>query len=259
MTPTKDFATEGGHWYAKTGEPRYTIIGANGKERPTTLWDARKLSLVPSVTTITKILDRPGLKPYFRKQMFEASLTTPRPAGMTDTDFFNECCKWADEHASLAAAAGTRVHGEIEKYIQGKPVDPDLWQHVNHVEIELEKVGVDLKAGRSERSFAHVDGFGGKIDFSTDTVIVDFKTKPVIGDKQSKDFVYDEHCCQLAAYAHGMGIVAPRCLNVFVSVLDARVVVYEWNPVEIGKGLEMFKCCLRLWQLKNNYLPNPSA
>ena len=112
--PKKDFATEGGHWYdGKTGEARYTITGKNGKERNTTLADARKLGLVPSVTTITKILDRPGLKPYFRKQMFESCLTTPRPAGMSDLDFFNECCKWADEHASLAAEAGTRVHGEI--------------------------------------------------------------------------------------------------------------------------------------------------
>ena len=49
-----DWASESGHWYdSATGEPRYTIIGANGVERPTTLRDARVHKLVPSVTTIT--------------------------------------------------------------------------------------------------------------------------------------------------------------------------------------------------------------
>ena len=110
---------------------------------------------------------------------------------------------------------------------------------------------MDLKAGRSERSFAHIDGFGGKIDYSTDTVVVDFKTKPVIGDKQGKDFVYDEHSIQLAAYAYGMGIVAPRCLNVFVGVQDGKAVVYEHDAVAIGRGLRMFKLALAMWREKN--------
>jgi hypothetical protein len=31
------FKSESGHWYTQEGEPMYTIIGANGKERNTTL------------------------------------------------------------------------------------------------------------------------------------------------------------------------------------------------------------------------------
>jgi len=47
------------HWYeTKTGEPRYTVIGANGKERDTTLSDAKKLKLLPSCTTIIGQLDQ---------------------------------------------------------------------------------------------------------------------------------------------------------------------------------------------------------
>ena len=37
---------ESGHWYTQTGEPMYTVIGANGKERNTTLRDAKKDNLV---------------------------------------------------------------------------------------------------------------------------------------------------------------------------------------------------------------------
>ena len=42
------FTSESGHWYTQEGDPMYTIIGANGKERNTTLRDAKKEKLVPS-------------------------------------------------------------------------------------------------------------------------------------------------------------------------------------------------------------------
>ena len=59
-TPTT-FAAESGHWYQADGTPAYEIVGANGKMRPTTLRDARKLNLYPSVTTIIRLMDAPGL------------------------------------------------------------------------------------------------------------------------------------------------------------------------------------------------------
>ena len=31
------FTSEAGHWYTQEGEPMYTIIGVNGKERNTNL------------------------------------------------------------------------------------------------------------------------------------------------------------------------------------------------------------------------------
>jgi len=51
-----------GHWYRRSdGSPQYTIVGKNGKERDTTLRDAREHNLVPSVTTIMRIAAAPGL------------------------------------------------------------------------------------------------------------------------------------------------------------------------------------------------------
>ena len=47
------YKSEAGHWYDRAGEPMYTIIGANGKERNTNLRDAKSLGLVPSVTTVS--------------------------------------------------------------------------------------------------------------------------------------------------------------------------------------------------------------
>ena len=38
-----NYKSEAGHWYDHNGEPMYTIIGANGKERNTTLRAAKSL------------------------------------------------------------------------------------------------------------------------------------------------------------------------------------------------------------------------
>ena len=54
-----NFKSESGHWYTKDGEPMYTIVGANGVERNTTLRDARSLGLVPSVTTVIGLVAKP--------------------------------------------------------------------------------------------------------------------------------------------------------------------------------------------------------
>ena len=55
--------SESEHWYNKTGEAAYTIVGSNGKERNTNLRDARKHGYVPSVTTILGV----AAKPCFRE------------------------------------------------------------------------------------------------------------------------------------------------------------------------------------------------
>ena len=69
------FTAESGHWYAQDGEPMYTIVGANGVERNTTLRDARKEGFVPSVTTIIGIAAKPSLENWKIDQALNSALT----------------------------------------------------------------------------------------------------------------------------------------------------------------------------------------
>ena len=46
MTTKNNYKSEAGHWYDHDGKPMYTIVGANGKERNTTLRDAKKENFV---------------------------------------------------------------------------------------------------------------------------------------------------------------------------------------------------------------------
>jgi len=69
---------ESTHWYDKEGKPAYTVIGANGKKRATNLRDARKLNLVPSVTTVMNVAAKPALENWKINQALMAALTLPR-------------------------------------------------------------------------------------------------------------------------------------------------------------------------------------
>jgi hypothetical protein len=75
----KEKPSESGHWYKKDGSPAYTTIGKTG-ERATTLRDARKLGLLPSVTTINGMLSKAGLDTWKQQQVLLAALTLPRLA-----------------------------------------------------------------------------------------------------------------------------------------------------------------------------------
>ena len=68
------FTSESGHWYDQDGEPKYTIIGANGKERNTTLRDAKREGFVPSVTTIIGMIAKPSLENWKIDQALKLSL-----------------------------------------------------------------------------------------------------------------------------------------------------------------------------------------
>src|SRR5438132_5206118 len=80
-TETKTLPSESEHWYFQDGQPCYTIIGKNGKERATRLNDARKLDLVPSVTKILNEAAKPGLESWKAKQILEAALPLPKLDG----------------------------------------------------------------------------------------------------------------------------------------------------------------------------------
>jgi hypothetical protein len=241
------------------------MTGKNGKERATTIRDARKdYALVPSVTTICGIMAKPALVKWAQTQVLHASLTLPRIEGETEDAFAERVIADSEAQSRKAREAGTELHGEIEKWLraftQDRP-DRNLHQpsvhHINEIDSACLKVGVDLLCGLPEHSFAHALGFGGKVDWHNKTTVVDFKTKDRIED--GKRLAWDEHVIQLAAYALGLGIVAPRCINVFVGVSDGKVVVHEWNAVEIGKGERMFKLLLNLWQEKNDWHPNETV
>lgn len=255
-TDTKILAAESCHWYKKDGTPCYEVPKAKGDgTRPTTLADARKLDLVPSVTTILQCAAKPGLEVWKQQQMMMAALTLPRIAGETEQDFIKRIIEDSKDQASKAAQRGSDLHTAIERYCQGKDFDASWKDHVDKVVFTLAQYGViHLASDReTEHSFAHPDGFGGKVDWhrNSEKIIIDFKSKASI-TKDTKP--YDEHAMQLAAYRVGIGLLKPvRAINVFVGVDDKEIRVFEHTAEDLERGWKMFDALLTYWKLSKNW------
>ena len=262
MTSIIARSAESVHWYrAEDGAPQYTVPSKkDGSERPTTLGDARKMNLVPSVTTILKLSAKPGLELWKNEQLLLAALTLPRAPNEPEKDFIKRIIADSKETAKSAAEAGTRIHESIEGYFNGR-------QDVEHLSIAKEfniKLfdhfnTYPLQKWIPETSFSHPLGFGGKIDLYTKAdnyapqgIVIDIKTKEF--DVDDKVEGYDDILLQLAAYRHGLNMPYARCANVFVSRSNLGLIkVFEWSEDDLKRGWEMFKCLLSFWQIKNRF------
>lgn len=249
-------ASESNHWYTRDGDPMYTVESSKGGQRNTTLRDARKLNLVPSVTTILNAVAKPGLNIWLQKQVLLAALTLPRRPEETEDSWIERIIDDSKEQGRSAADAGTEIHASIQTFYEGSP-------NFRHHEFVLgctkaisEAFG--LHGWIAERSFAHELGFGGKCDLHApallngDGIVIDVKTKD-FSDPAKVDG-YDEHLMQLAAYRVGLGIPKARCANVFVSrSVPGLSVVKEWSAEDLDRGWLMFESILKFWQLKNQH------
>jgi hypothetical protein len=253
----KDFASESGHWYGKNGEPKYSIIGKNGKERSTTLRDAREYGLVPSVTTILKMEAAPALERWKIQQACLACMTLPRIADESDDTFMARALKDSQEQARKAAERGTYLHGLLEDSVRhGRlPVKATAEDEIiiRPVLTWLE-VNFNGYSWSPERSFAH-DRFGGKIDLHGDassgdeSATIDYKFKD--GIEPTKRLAYDNHSTQMAAYAYGLGKPKSRCINLFIdSRKPGLIVPVEWTQADIDTGWQCFSHLLSLWYLR---------
>jgi hypothetical protein len=242
----KDFASESGHWYAADGTPAYTIVGNNGKERPTTLRDARKLDLRPSVTTILSVLAKPGLEQWKLNQVLMAALTMPKVIGEPEADYIARIIHDSKEQGRQAAEKGTAIHGAIESHYATGCHPTEYRDYViGATEAVKEKFGE--QEWIAEKSFA-TEFYGGKVDLFSPEVVIDFKTKEFTEDDLPK--AYDENIIQLAGYCIGLDVPEARLANVFISRnIPGLVHIVEHTEEDIARGIELFDHLLELWML----------
>ncbi len=249
--PLTSYAAETGHWYTCKGEPAYTIVGANGKERATTLRDARKYGLLPSVTTILKAAAKPGLERWKAEQLLMSALTLPRLPAESEPAWISRVWEDSVQQAVKAAERGTAIHAAIECSLMDKPYPKEFEPHVKAAMERIQELG--NQAWKSEKSFAYILGFGGKVDLHSPHIVVDFKTKD--GDLADLK-CYDEHFMQVAAYRRGLLVPNARCGIVFVSRTHpgaARLLMH--SEEESAHGWKMFEALLKYWQEANDYSP----
>jgi hypothetical protein len=242
------------HWYdAVTGAPRYTTIGKNGKERSTTLRDAKANpgTLVPSVSTINSQLSKSGLDTWKQTQAILAATENPRGLQETEKEYVDRILYLSKNKSREAADRGTIIHDWIESYYNNEFI-PESPSYV----IAVDKA-VTAHFGSQlwipEQSLVNAqEGYGGKCDLyckprhDFSGVVIDFKTT----EKSPGELTpYLEHTLQLAAYRE---VLAPsaRCANVYINGETGEVAVYEHSEQDLRDGYEMFLALLKIYKLK---------
>ena len=238
------------HWYSRSGESVYEVMGKNGKLRSTTLADARVLDLIPAVSTILKVAASPALEIWKINQMKLACMTLPRLDGETEKDFLDRIEADAKETAKKAAQRGTAIHKSVQNHFEGSV----MVNHPAHAH-EVEKVLFEYFGKQNWQSEINLFGggdYGGRCDlvsFDGDGIVADLKTKEFTDP--SKISPFSENGMQLAAYRRGFHLPKARCVNIFVSVQEpVKIKIVEWSQEELACHFEMFFCLLRFYYLK---------
>jgi hypothetical protein len=248
-----EFAPEGGHWYNTDGKVVELVPDAKGKRLiPPDIRHARKLGLVPGVTTVTSQLRNERIVRYRIEQVLDAYGTLPRLTNEPEDSFRARVVVDADQHKVDAIDLGNLFHAQLHRYF-AKRILPDTEAGVtavHQVDDWLRDMGArDLDC---ERGFCLPGKFGGKPDLrfvgSDDfPCIVDYKT---IEDDKLAGWrkPYPEHGWQLAGYRVGLGWPdTTRLINVAIGRTSGACKWYEWTAAEKAKNARIFNRLLGLW------------
>jgi hypothetical protein len=253
------------HWYREDGTPVHRLPTSDGRgERPTTIRDAKRLGLYPSVTGILGILAKPGLEKWKLDQVALATLRTPKVQEESEDYWCNRVRTAAFEQVEQAADLGTMIHGALEAAMAGEPYAEDLRPYVEPVLAWKQQVGIEI-VDRESRLVNKQHGFAGTADVlfrygQNGIGILDYKTRKT---KPGEEVIaYDNQAMQLAAYGatywgeENIGRVLAA--NIFISTTEPGRVVVVKHP-DPTRDWQAFRMVAALWRYKNGYDPRKAV
>jgi len=255
----KLFSAESAHWYRRDGEPLHSVLSTKGEPRPTTLRDARKLGLLPSVTNVLGVINKPELVEWKMTQAVLAALTLPRVVGEDLGVFAKRVVEDAQSQVKGAAEFGSAFHAGAEQVAKSLEVDPAgpyaAWLNLHRGWFQANCVRVVW----TERVLVNVElGYAGTADLLVEhqaygLTLVDYKTQGVKPGKTAR--AYGSWCLQLAAYRRAIGRPM-ACLSVIVNSTEPTAPVeHVWSEEELRAGLESFEAALVIWRNEKGYDP----
>jgi hypothetical protein len=256
------FNPENAHWYRRDGEPLHSVPSARGEPRPTTLRDARKLGLLPSVTNVLGVIAKPELVEWKMTQAVLAALTLPRLNGEGEDEFAKRVVEDAQSRVRTAVDFGSAFHAGAELVAKSLEVDPAgpyaAW--LNHHRSWFQANCVRLMW--TERVLVNGElGYAGTADLliehqSYGVTLVDYKTQGVKPGNTAR--AYGSWCQQLAAYRRALG-KPMACLSVIVNSAEPSAPVeHLWTEEELEAGWESFEAATVIWRNEKNYDPRGS-
>lgn len=229
--------------------------------------------LVPSVTNVIGILEKPHLYDWYARKASEAALEVSNQHPGLISRKPHEAKRWlsgaAKRHTSAAADLGTRIHDICERLArgeQGVPVGPeekpyvDVWHQFNEkfqpTYLYLEKT-VFGETDISERTY----GYAGTADF-----IAEIDGLTVVGDLKTGRSIHTEAALQLNALATASELIdeddavvsAPQCHVGLVVHLAPRSFSVRMVPLA-SETMRIFAQLRELWGFHTRNLMSREA
>lgn len=238
-----------------------------------TLREARELGLLPSVTSILRVMANPWLENWKKEQVIYSAITLPRMPGELDDAFAHRVVEDSEAQAAKAAEFGSRIHDSIAEMMTDR-MYWDASKEPFHVSFPLDRA--PYLQGFVEWSMQEIEhvhavekvvggkhcGYAGRLDLDctlrgVGRTICDFKTQNI--KEGQRPAFYDTFPIQLAAYADAV----PEAQCIGSIIIDSRapgpVWPKIWNEVEIDKYVDVFQHCFELWKYQNDYDPQASS
>ena len=248
---------QAGHWYTEEGESAHVILGANGKERNTTVADARKLGLLPSVTSVIGIKNKPELETWKQEQVIRACIKFKKEEDELDEQYAKRIMLEAKKTTTDAATHGSLMHEAMEHILLGREHSKDerlapyirtfkQWANDNIEKTywcEKALVGAGY-AGRCD-AYVRMRGIGD--------AIIDLKNRKV---NPKYDPFYDTDCAQLWAYRIASENPQAACVSVVLASNDPESIKHHvWDEEELDQAGIAFQAMLKVWSWAKQYVP----
>jgi hypothetical protein len=239
----------------------HTVIAkGTGLPRATTVTDARKLNLVPSVTNILAMKSKPALETWKIDKAIIAAADNPQKDGEPRDVWLSRIAELAQEETRKAADFGTMLHDALENHLTGDA------EPTGEVETYLRPTFEWLRENvaqviDTEQSFVADEGFAGRRDLycllrhngTERRALIDFKTQRFKG--KDKPTFYKEWSMQLSAYARPLSEGGEPLLVSLAIPSDApgRPCVHIWDNG--ADAWAAFLACFEIWKFEKNYRP----
>ena len=259
----KLFFPDSAHWYGIDGRAVHSVLSGKREPRPTTLRDARKLALLPSVTNILGVVRKPELEVWLQEQAVLAALTLPRIEGEAEGEFAKRVVEDARSQSRAAMAFGTALHKGAERVARGEAVDQSdavapwleffrQWFQANCVRLVwTEQVLVNRElgyAGTADLLMEH-QAYG--------LTLVDLKSQHIRG--KAGPATYRTWGYQLAAYRAALGQKV-TCMNLIMNSKEPHAPVEApWSEATMEVNWRGFCAARELWVVEKNYDPCASG
>jgi len=260
-----------GHFYKYDGTKCFTYLTQKGEQKETTLREAKKWGLLPSVTSINSIVSNYSLSQWEKQQVLKAILSAPEVLnfykGTQET--FDETYSLVEDlmrEQNVAMQTGVEIHKAIEDFINKKSVpsvDSIAFKYIGRINLLLNQTFGDGFTLQSEVPFA-ANGYGGTIDMTLTTkegknYLIDFKTTT---RKKFENWKapYPNETSQLAAYIKGLRffsdgkkIVEPLAFIIKIDNERGGIKAYSVKSNELHEGWKRFSAYLNAYAVTNDY------